>query len=50
MSWKYIPEDHPYRNKLPRWFKVTENINIPLANSVDKKIAKQMKDIVNDLQ
>lgn len=50
MSWRYIPEDHPLRNKFDRWFKEAKTINIPLAKSVDPNLASSMETILSELK
>jgi len=50
-SWQYIPKDHPAREKkFPRWFKEAETMYIPLAKTVNEKIAIEMKNILTKMR
>ncbi|OGM11410.1 hypothetical protein A2Z22_00835 [Candidatus Woesebacteria bacterium RBG_16_34_12] len=46
MSWSFIPEYHPSRNKFPRWFTEAETMYIPLAKSVDRELVIKMKKVL----
>lgn len=43
MSWVRIPKTHPSRKKFKRWFREAENMYIPLAQTVDRKLVDKMK-------
>jgi GTP pyrophosphokinase len=48
-SWKYIPSGHPSRQKFPRWINEVNNFYVPIAESVSKKAAREMKEITTNL-
>lgn len=41
-SWALIPRNHPSRGKFKRWFKEAKATYIPLAETVNRKIADEM--------
>ena len=43
MSWPYIPKTHPSRRKLKRWLQEVETMYIPLALTIDKRLADKME-------
>lgn len=46
-SWPYIPKNHSSLKKFPRWFKESDKISLPLAESVDKKLVSLMNDALS---
>lgn len=47
-SWSYIPDNHPFQNKIPRWLQEAEHYGIPIAESVNQNAAKEMRKILNN--
>ncbi|MCH7492097.1 HD domain-containing protein [Patescibacteria group bacterium] len=47
-SWIYLPDDHPFQKKIPRWLQEAENYSLPLAESVNQNAAQEMNKILNN--
>lgn len=45
-SWKYITKGHPLWKKFPRWINEANKFYIPIASSVNKRAAGEMKRIL----
>ena len=49
-SWALIPESHPSRDKFKRWFKEAAAIYIPLAETVNSKIADEIRKALKEVK
>jgi len=49
-SWLFISQNSPSVKKLPRWFKEAETMYLPLAKSVNSRIAEKMKEILSKVK
>lgn len=45
-SWRHIPKNHPSKKKFHRWINETVNYYIPIAKSVNKNAAAEMKKLL----
>ena len=47
-SWIYLPDDHPFQKKIPRWLREAEHYSLPLAESVNQNAAQEMSKILDN--